>query len=554
MSRPLLKKFSLIIALIVFSIFTTNKVSAQNENWDARFNTLGITGTLLSLGSTGSDLYAGGSFTAVGATSANNIAKWNGVSWSVLGSGTNGTVYAIAIDGSNIYVGGGFTSAGGVTVSNIAKWDGSNWSTLGTGLNGDVRAILIKASNEIYVGGLFTTAGGQSASNIAKWDGSNWTALGSGANSTVLALAHNSNLVYVGGSLTSAGGATANKIAVWNTSNSTWSTLGTGMGLGDINALLMLGTDLYAGGLFSTADGNSAKKVAKWNGSNWSALGDGITGGDINALTTVGTDLYVAGNFTTAGGGSASKIAKWNGSSWSAMGSGIDGGLVFALSSISTAVYSGGSFTTAGAKTSQKIGLWDEGGSVPIELVTFNANVVANQIQIQWTTFTEENNFGFEIERKPASEQVWEKIAFIPGNGTTLVPKHYEYFDTINSGTHDFIQYRLKQIDADGIFEYFGPIEVNFNNVPKEFSLNQNYPNPFNPQTTITFSIPTSGLTTLKVYNIKGEEILTLLQKQLAAGTRHEAVFDASNYSSGFYYYVLQAGNFMESRKMLLVK
>jgi len=561
MNLPNLIKCCKSITLLCLSILIVNNALAQtpDDNWDARFNTLGITGTVLTTASSGTDLYVGGNLTAVGGTSANNIAKWNGVSWSLLGTsgnnGTNGSVNAIAVDGSDIYVGGSFTSAGGVSVSNIAKWDGNNWSALGSGVDGDIQTILVKASDEIYVGGFFSNAGGQSVNNIAKWNGSNWSALGSGVNSTVRALAYNSNLVYVGGSFTSAGGGTANKIAAWNSSNSTWSILGDGMALGDVNALHVLSNELYAGGLFSSAGGVSAKKIAKWDGGNWSALGEGMTGGDVNALTSVGSALYAAGSFTTAGSVNADQVAKWDGNSWSALGSGIDGGLVFTLSSISTAVYAGGSFTTAGGKSSQKIALWDEGGSVPIELATFSATIVDSQIKLRWVTLTEENNYGFDIERKSGSDQQWEKIAFMSGYGTTQVPQYYEYADAeaIQARTAGTIQYRLKQIDIDGAYEYFGPAIVNLNNLPTEFRLEQNYPNPFNPQTKIRFTVPASAFTSLKIYNIKGEEVHTALARHLDAG-QYEIVFDASAYPSGAYYYVLKSGSLVENKTMLLLK
>ena len=123
-------------------------------NWDDRFDLLGISGTVLAMAVSGTDLYVGGTFTLAGAVSVSNIAKWDGSSWTALGSGTNGLVLAVAVDGSDLYVGGNFTTAGGVSASNIAKWDGSssNWSALGSGISGgDVRALAVSGGN-VYVG------------------------------------------------------------------------------------------------------------------------------------------------------------------------------------------------------------------------------------------------------------------------------------------------------------------------------------------------------------------------------------------------------------------
>jgi len=146
----------------------------------------------------GSELYAGGSFTTAGGVSANRIAKWNGSSWSALGSGMDATVNALAAVGSDLYAGGDFTTAGGVSATRIAKWNGSSWSALGSGLNGTVYQLAVSGS-DLYAGGYFTTAGGVIANRIAKWNGSSWSALGSGVNNSVSAFAvESSGKIYAG--------------------------------------------------------------------------------------------------------------------------------------------------------------------------------------------------------------------------------------------------------------------------------------------------------------------------------------------------------------------
>ena len=273
------------------------------------------------------NVYAGGFFTRAcgndncdtGNTTVNYIAKWNGSSWSSLGSGmsggTGGTgVWALAVDASqNLYVGGGFTTAGGVPANYIAKWDGSSWSALGTGMNDRVYALAVDGGN-LYAGGNFTTAGGVSANRVAKWNGSTWSALGSGLNAGVVALAVDSNhMLYAGGGFTSAGTCTSangcNRIAKWNGTTSVWSALGTGMN-NTVDALLVDGSNVYAGGYFTTP----ANYIAKWNGSAWSALGTGMSGGTpiVYALAKDGDKIYAGGNFTAAGGTTAYHIAKWS--------------------------------------------------------------------------------------------------------------------------------------------------------------------------------------------------------------------------------------------------
>jgi hypothetical protein len=347
-------------------VFTTAGGSGANyvakwngSSWSALGSGIGggSYGTTVSaLAVSGSDLYAGGNFTWAGGGAANYVAKWNGSSWSALGSGIGGVsapfVSALAVSGNDLYVGGAFTTAGGSAANYVAKWDGSSWSALGSGLNGP--AALAVSGSDLYVGGSFTTAGGSAATNVAKWNGSSWSALGSGLNGGVAALAVSGSDLYVGGSFTTAGGSAANYIAKWN--GSSWSALGSGMD-GPVYTLAVSGSDLYAGGYFYTAGGGAANGVARWDGSSWSALGSGLNQ-PVQALAVSGSDLYVGGGFTTAGGSGANYVAKWDGSSWSALGAGMGGNFpysypcVFALAVSGTNLYAGGQFTMAGGKVS----------------------------------------------------------------------------------------------------------------------------------------------------------------------------------------------------------
>src|SRR5437867_8965131 len=95
-----------------------------------------IGGAVSDLAVSGSDLYAGGNFTSAGGLPAANIAKWNGSSWSALGSGMNDSVHAVAVSGDNLYAGGDFSEAGGRDALHIAKWKGSDWNAVGSGING----------------------------------------------------------------------------------------------------------------------------------------------------------------------------------------------------------------------------------------------------------------------------------------------------------------------------------------------------------------------------------------------------------------------------------
>ncbi len=318
-----------------------------------------------TIGVSGTDIYAGGTFTTASGVSANNIAKWNGSQWSALGGGVGGVVNAIATIGSDVYVGGGFTNVGDVNTSNIAKWNGSEWSALGSGIPGgqggcqvcQVIAIAVRGS-DVYVGGYFGAAGGVTAPNIAKWNGSEWSALGSGLGYYVLSLAVSGTDVYAGGTFTTAGGVSANQIARWN--GSQWSPLSSGVN-DRVTALASQGGALYVGGYFSGSSELGLNHIAKWNGSQWSPLG--FSSGVNTYQLTIGAgggNIYVGGSpgFTIAGRASVSNIAKWNGSEWSALGSGVDGA-VYAIAVNGSDVYVGGAIYTAGGVIAPGIAKWN---------------------------------------------------------------------------------------------------------------------------------------------------------------------------------------------------
>lgn len=187
---------------------------------------------------------------------------------------------------------------------------------------------------------------------------------------------------------------------------------------------------------------------------------------------------------------------------------------------------------------------------IPVELVSFTANVVENNVTLNWTTATELNNSGFSIERRVAGDPMYHSVGFVPGRGTTTEMSSYTFTD---NGLYDgSYVYRLKQIDYDGTFEYSSELYVDIT-APAIYALEQNYPNPFNPVTVIKYSIPVDGQVNLIVYNMLGEKVATLVNQVQKAG-RHEINFDASQLSSGVYFYKIEAGSFSSVKKMMLLK
>jgi hypothetical protein len=386
-----------------------------------------LNNSVFSIAVSGSDVYIGGIFIdlhdAVNGTlnAADYVAKWDGSSWSALGSNGAGDgavgndVRGVAASGTDVYVGGAFVGInnGGAPLSSatyLGKWNGSGWAAVGDPqgpLSGDVYAMAVSGTN-VYVGGYFQNVVDHGvtipeADNIARWDGSHWHALGSDGSGNgavpgeVHAIAVSGSDVYVGGWFSAVHDGstyldTADYIAKWNGSH--WSALGSdGLGNGSLNngvvAIAVSGSNVYVGGYFTdvhdATDGilTAADYVAKWNGSKWSALGsngsgDGSLGygSAVCALALMGTDLYVGGYFTDVHDATdgiltaADYIAKWNGSKWSAVGHGTTSTdpslnwIVYALAVSGPNLYVGGDFTNVqnGATTldaADYVARWD---------------------------------------------------------------------------------------------------------------------------------------------------------------------------------------------------
>ena len=192
----------------------------------------------------------------------------------------------------------------------------------------------------------------------------------------------------------------------------------------------------------------------------------------------------------------------------------------------------------------------------PVEIAAFVSAVNGNNVTLNWTTASEMNNSGFDVERRDVrseTQDVWNKISFINGHGTTASPNNYEFTDrNLSSGKYN---YRLKQIDFNGNNGYYDLSDEVVIGVPDKFELSQNYPNPFNPSTVIRYSLSENSFVTLKVYDVIGNEVATLVSEKQNSGT-YNYQFSNVNYqlSSGVYFYKITAGNFSAVRRMLLIK
>lgn len=188
--------------------------------------------------------------------------------------------------------------------------------------------------------------------------------------------------------------------------------------------------------------------------------------------------------------------------------------------------------------------------TIPVELISFTAKAEANEVLLNWSTASETNNSGFEIQRKHDSKD-WDVIAFVSGRGTTLEQFNYSYNDQVKSS--GIYSYRLKQIDFDGSYKYSEEITIEVD-ILTDYYLSQNYPNPFNPSTTIEFSLPEDlSNVKLSIYNSLGEKVAELVNTTLTAG-HYQYQWNAGNFATGMYIYELRTDKFVSVKKMLLVK
>jgi hypothetical protein len=325
--------------------------------------------TALATATDGS-LYALGQFTSIGNLAARKIARWNGTSWSALGTGLgdlNSYSYPTSLAaGRNdeVFVAGYISAAGGVPVNNVARWDGRNWSAMGNGLNNQVSSLFWNGS-ELFACGYFRSPDGKGGPCLAKWDGFQWSSWGNDAFQentfpplSALRSTPRGDLI-LGGDFTAVDGIGARGVARWDGRH--WSALGAGAN-GIIYAVTQSDqNEIFVGGEFSSVAGVPARNVAKWS-QTWSALpganGDG-TDGPVHALAWQNGVLYAGGSFTNAGGEAVSNIARWASGAWSPAGGGFDGPVRALLAADDGALYAGGQFSHSGASSLDSIARWN---------------------------------------------------------------------------------------------------------------------------------------------------------------------------------------------------
>jgi len=203
-----------------------------------------------------------------------------------------------------------------------------------------------------------------------------------------------------------------------------------------------------------------------------------------------------------------------------------------------------------------------DGSPLPVNLVNYSATLTEDKVTLNWQTETEVNNYGFQVERqKVKGESEWEVVGFVEGHGNSNSPKDYTFTDDLLNLNPDKsgqalslnLNYRLKQLDFDGNYEYSDVVEVKLAENIKAYKLEQNYPNPFNPSTKIIYNIPNDGLVSLIIYDVLGNEVVNLVHENQIAGS-YEILFNSNRLSSGVYICKMSCDNFTSSIKMLVLK
>ena len=221
--------------------------------------------------------------------------------------------------------------------------------------------------------------------------------------------------------------------------------------------------------------------------------------------------------------------------------------MIMLLPAVLTAQFTGGTGIGSTVATTNNTPL-------PVNLASFNSSVNGQDIKLFWTTITEQNNAGFEIQRLNVNtaNNGYNNIGYVEGSGTINSAAHYVYEDKkLDCGKY---QYRLKQIDYNGNFEYHnlnGDVEVG---VPTKYEMSQNYPNPFNPTTKIDFALPADGKVSLKIYDITGKEILSIINNEFRSAGFYTINMNASSLSSGVYFYRMTSDKFNQVKKMAVIK
>ncbi len=582
-------------------------MSGSLLSWNPNPNTIGsgnLANSVNVLFNQGNNFFAGGKFSSINGVKRNYLASFDATNGNIFPWDPNISGFSIStllVHNSNLFVGGGFSSIGGVSINNLVKVDVNTGNVDPTWIinpNLQVDGALGVHNDTLYVSGTFNQIGDSSGSQYSRYRNASIdiatgqvTSWNPNANNSFDSFAFLDSLIFVCGNFNNIGNSARSFLGCVDSRTgiaTSWNPNPNGV----VTDIELIGQNIYASGEFTQIGATLKNYLAVIDKETGSALSwDANLGpASLYSIAASGSQLYFGGSFQSVGVSARQNLASVNISdgsvtNWNPNANGVVNEIF--LDYNNQKIYLGGSFETINNDPATFLAVVDNPDDpLPVELTTFTANNLTNGIELHWQTATEVNNYGFDVEKKaplnlPQGETYgdWETIGFVEGNGNSNSPKEYSFIDEdIQNQPNGKYYYRLKQIDTDGGYSYSSTIEIDWtngitdvnddSNLPKEFSLSQNYPNPFNPTTKIKYTIPIVGTQNpvsvkLKIYNIMGQEIATLVNEVKSPGS-YEVEFNGKGlssgmsakggYASGVYFYKIEAGSFVNVKKMILLK
>jgi hypothetical protein len=591
--------------LYVGGSFVTGSGQTLNRiaRWDGtQWHPLGsgLDGLVRAIALVDGDLYVGGDFSTAGGLAAVRLARWDGAAWHSVGTGANAAVHTLLEDRGDLLVGGSFTEVGGLGALRIARWDGSAWTTLGAGFNGTVRALAV-APFGVVATGAFSASGLVLASKVAKFDGDLWTSpINQAPDEIVWEIVVVGDDVYVGGAFTRVAGVPVNYVARWNSLNETWESVGGGLQYAPESPVRAMAYDSNRGELYCADQSlyNGLVNVVRWDGSAWSAVDPAFAAPNVHTLAYINGTLYAGGNepslnyiaklenpdvldgewqslgagFTQpacgiltvevrdiigidddvyAGGlfgcatptGIAYGLAQWNGSEWLEVGTWIEDGEGYECTRIWGLAYDGSSLfeitsTALGRFWNSRWSYYGGEGGYQATIEAINGNLykgdeegIQRWVPAQWVPLGDCN--------------VNEPVVTIAGmGGNIFVSGTFNQAGCKPSKWFAEWQETVVSVGDEATSPPQHPVRV--------------FPNPFNPSTTIQFHARADGIATVRVLNVNGQCVRTLLNQRIQTG-EHLVSWDGrgtngDRVASGVYFCEVRTSGGRAVSKLVLVK
>jgi antibiotic biosynthesis monooxygenase (ABM) superfamily enzyme len=595
------ERFHLFLLTALVCLIAFGQANAQFSQQGSKLVGTGAVGTAaqgssVSLSSDGNTAIVGGMWDNSNAGAAwiwrRSAGVWAQQGSKLVGTGAVGNAeqgwsVSLSADGNTAIVGGisdnSTAGAAWIWTRSAGVWTQQGSKLVGTGAvgyaNQGTSVSLSSDGNTAIIGGWSDNSDAGAAwiwtRSAGVWTQQGSKLVGTGAvgyanQGSSVSLSPDGNTAIVGGIWDNA---SAGAVWIWTCSAGVWTQQGSklvgtdAVGNAEQGFSVSLSSDgntAIVGGYFDNSNAGAAWIWTR-SGGVWTQQGSKLVGTGAVSATRQGNSVSLSsdGNTAIVGGYLDNSVAgaAWiwtrSGGVWTQQGSKLvgTGAVGNAAQGYSARLSSDGNTAIIGGyvDNSSAGAAWifaTPNAPMPVELVSFNATMNVFNAELRWTTATEVNNSAFDIERRPASMMQWTKVGSVAGAGTSNVRHNYSFFDNTRSpGTYS---YRLKQIDRDGAFKYSQEVQVTIE-APRVFALSQNYPDPFNPTTTISYSLATRSRVTLSVFNILGQKVRELVNGEKEAGS-YNLAFDASGLASGVYFYCIQAGSFVQAKKLVVVK